>query len=84
MECRKWYIAAAVKINTLRDNRVVVTFKVQRTATPAYLRRHLQPSNCVRNLWSSDCVNLSPKLTSPDVVSVTQLLPYGTHFLEQY
>ena len=30
------------------------------------------------------CVNLSPKLTSPDVVSVTQLLPSGTHFLEQY
>ena len=30
------------------------------------------------------CVNLSPKLTSPDVVSVTQLLPTGTHFLEQY
>jgi len=29
-------------------------------------------------------VNLSPKLTLPDVVSVTQLLPPGTHFLEQY
>jgi len=28
----------------------VVTFKVQRTATPAYLSRHLQPRNCVRNL----------------------------------
>ena len=28
------------------------------------------------------CVNLSPKLTSPDVVSVTQLLPSGTHILE--
>ena len=25
------------------------------------------------------CVSLSPKLTSPDVVSVTQLLPSGTH-----
>jgi len=27
---------------------------------------------------------VSPNLTSPDVVSVTQLLPSGTHFLEQY
>ena len=32
----------------------VVTFKVQSTATPAYLSRHLQPRNCVRNLRSSD------------------------------
>jgi len=33
---------------------------------------------------STCCVNLSPKLTSLDVVSVTQHLPSGTHFLEQY
>jgi len=30
------------------------------------------------------CVNHSPNLTSPDVVSITQLLPSGTHYLEQY
>jgi len=30
------------------------------------------------------CVNLSPQLTSPDVVSVTQFLPPGTRFLDQY
>jgi len=30
------------------------------------------------------CVNLSTKLTLPDVVSVTQLLPSGTYFIEQY
>jgi len=64
----------------------MVTFEVQRTATPAYLSRHLQPRNCVRNFYGRQtllcCVNLSPKLTSPDVVSVTQLLPSGTHILE--
>ena len=60
--------------------------QVQRAATPAYLSRHLQPRKCV-HLWSSDTPQLcqpSPKLTSSDVVSVTQLVPSGTNFLEQY
>jgi len=41
------------------DQRIIykmamITIKVQRTATSAYLSRHLQPRNCVRNLRSSD------------------------------
>ena len=40
------------------DQRIIykmamVTFKVQRTATPAYLSQHLWPRNCVRNLRPS-------------------------------
>jgi len=66
----------------------VVTFKVQRTATPAYLSRLTYSPATVYGIYGSQtllcCVNLSPKLASPDVVSVTQLLPSGTHFLEQY
>ena len=67
----------------------VVTFKVQRTATPAYLSRHLQPRNCVRSLRSSDTPLLCQPFTETDLarrglVSVTQLLLSGTHFLEQY
>jgi len=31
----------------------VVTFKIRNTATPAYLNRHIQSSDCVQNLRSS-------------------------------
>jgi len=41
----------------------VVSFKAQRTATPAYLSRHLQPRRCQRNLRSSD----TPLLFKPFV-----------------
>ena len=45
----------------------VVTFKVQSTTTPAYLSRHLQPRNCVRNLWSSDTPLLCQPFTKTDL-----------------
>jgi len=45
----------------------VVTFKVQRTTTPAYLSRHLQPRNCVRNLWSSNTPLLCQPFTKTDL-----------------
>jgi len=44
----------------------VVTFKVQRTPTPAYHCCHLQPSNCVRNLRSSDTPLLCQHFTKTD------------------
>ena len=45
----------------------VVTFKVQRTTTPAYLSRHLQ-GNYVRNLRSSDTSLLCQPFTKTDLV----------------
>jgi len=45
----------------------MVTFKVQRTATPAYLSRHLQPCNCVQNLRSSDTPLLCQPFTKTDL-----------------
>ena len=44
----------------------VVTFKVQYTATPAYLSRYLQTRNSVRNLRSSDTYLLSPPFAESD------------------
>jgi len=54
------------------DERIIykmamVTFEVQRTATPAYLSRHLQPRNCVRNLRSSDTPLLCQPSTKTDL-----------------
>ena len=54
------------------DQRIIykmamVTVKVQRTATPAYLSRHLQPRNCVRNLRSSDTHLLCQSFTKTDL-----------------
>ena len=45
----------------------MVTFKVQRTATPAYLSHHLQRLNCVRNLRSSDTALLCQPFTKTDL-----------------
>jgi len=45
----------------------MVTFKIQRTATPAYLSRHLQPCNCVKNLRSSDTPLLCQPFTKTDL-----------------
>jgi len=45
----------------------VVTLKVQCTATPAYLSRHLQPRNCVRNLQSLDTPLLCQPFTKTDL-----------------
>ena len=78
----------------LVDQRIIykmamVTFKVERTAMPAYLSRHLQPGNCVWHLWSLDTRLLCQSFTKTDLarcglVSVTQFLLSGTHFLDQY
>ena len=54
------------------DQRIIykmamVTFKVQRTAMPAYLSRHLQPGNCVWHLWSLDTRLLCQSFTKTDL-----------------
>jgi len=65
---------AAAAPPALVDQRIiykmaVVTFKVQRTATPAYPGRYLQPRkfrNCARNLRSSDTPVLCQPFTKTD------------------
>jgi len=54
------------------DQRIIykmamITIKVQRTATSAYLSRHLQHRNCVRNLRSSDTPLLCQPFTKTDL-----------------
>ena len=65
----------------------VRTFKIQNTATPAYLNRHLQSRDCVRNLrssgtpllarpsWKTDFAARGFRHSAPAVC--------GTHFLRQ-
>jgi len=61
---------------------LVLGFFMFLSAVSTRFSLELDPKGMLRVLLC--CVNLSPKLTSPDAVSVTQLLPPGTHFLEQY
>lgn len=45
--------------NRIRYKMAVITYKVQHTATPTYLNRHLQTRSCIRTLCSSSTPLLS-------------------------
>ena len=60
----------------------VLTFKIRRSSTPAYLARHIRSRQISRRFRSSDTPLLhkpTPELTLPTMLSVVLLLQSGIH-----
>jgi len=63
--CLHWYRFRHARSAMLERDWAIAT--CPSTSTPAYLSRHLQPHNCVRNLRSSDTPLLCQPFTKTDL-----------------